>query len=421
MRAHNNSTKWYPLFHLSVTHNKIDDVSTTHAPTSSTQIFFKIMSAVEISEISTALLINILLCIAFLNQRKLRSKPAYRFFINLQVAHFILLMSNIIQKCHKKYSAIHIYVNNGLLMALFTSLFLTTMDRLITIKYPSKYAQIRLTQINAIICCSWLPGIMFVFGSILSRVPQNIMTVINIILIGFASIVLVLSNCIIHAIARRRWLVINSRAVHPSSSDLNSEKKRLKSTYVCHAIVISFLVFWLPYFVHDISLLQNKHHSLNHKWTACVEILSIANAILNPICFVLFRKDAKEELRRLLKRIRSKSSNMNESKIRTSSEVNCMRVSIKLDKDQIDKSNLKIEKINTKKESQDEQTAKVESSSDNTGPIVSTNSESSNVPKTDQNENLTESSVHLKAEVAVNDVNIGISELEEMKKVEDCS
>lgn len=346
--ANNSTTKWNPMFHLAGINSNKNDIATTHGPNTTDRLFFKVMSVIQITEISTALIINLLLCIVFLNQKKLRRKTAYRFFINLQIVHFLLLMSNIIQKCYSNYSAIHIYVNNGLLMELFSALFLTTMDRLITIKYPYKYAQVQLSQITVIICCSWLPGLIFVFGSILTRVSQEIMTITNIILIGFATIVLVSSNSIIHAIARRHWAVINGRSVQ-ASSNLSAERKRLKSTYVCHAIVLSFLVFWLPYFFHDILLLKNKPVKLNRELTACVEVLSVANSITNPIFFVLFRKDAKKELRRLLKRVRARPSNtvLDSKVIKNSSDLNCFRVSVKIDKGSSDQSNnVTVEQIN---------------------------------------------------------------------------
>lgn len=317
MRGWNNTTRRNPIFHLPEELLDGFEVSTFDHElfsnnTAAERIFFKILEIVEITEITIALAFNISLFILIVNQVKLRRKKSSKFFINLQIVHFFLLTSNVVQKVHSQYNAFQIYVNNGLLMELFISMFLSTMDRLITIKHPYRYERIKVSQIVVIILNSWLPGMAFIAGSIVTKTSQESMSAISIVLIGLAMIVLITSNLLIHIIAKRHWIVIRQQSL-PKSIDRKTpiEKKRLKSTYVCLAIVISFLVFWLPYFIHGILLLTKR--DVGKRVTGCVEVLAVANSVFFPLLFVLFRKDVKKELSRLFK----KKKPTTESSVRT--------------------------------------------------------------------------------------------------------
>lgn len=260
--------------------------------------YYTVFGIIELSEITVALLLNLALFIMIMNQRKIRNTKSCKLFLNLQLVHVLLLISNVIHNSYMGYNTIHVYINNGLLIQMFLSMVLATIDRLIAIKHPYVYGNIRTKQVVIGMICSWCPGMLFIIVAMICSPKQKYMTMVSTGLIGFSMLVLVSSNLCIFFIARKHWNDIISRCTQASFKGLD-ENKRLKSLYVCLSIVISFLVLWMPYFIHGAMLLVSGYGLIEEKFTKCVEVVAFANSIADPLLFVMFRKDARKEAKRV--------------------------------------------------------------------------------------------------------------------------
>ena len=102
----------------------------------------------------------------------------------------------------------------------------------------------------------------------------------------------------IYNIARRHLAIISRQLNH-----INKEgaKMKMKSTYACMCIVFSFLLFWLPYFIYCTLILSKGYSITNDNTTRGIEIIAFLNSIADPILFVLFRRDVKQELKKMFK------------------------------------------------------------------------------------------------------------------------
>lgn len=296
--------KVVPMLHLRTPEperNLFPDNLTNHNFNRTTNDLFSLVFEVfELSEILLALLLNGALFIMIMNQKKIRNTKSCKLFLNLQFVHVLLLTSNIIHKSYDGYNAFHIYMNNGLLIEMFLAMVLATIDRLIAIRFPYVYVNIQTKHTLFGVACSWLPGIIFTVTAVIFLPRQEYMSILSTVLLCVAMIILVSSNASVYVIARKQWHGIRTRCTQASFRGFK-ENKQLKSIYVCLSIVTSFFVFWMPYLVHSLMFLLAGDDAVNLKLTMCVELVAFANSLTDPILFVVFRKDARKEVRRLLK------------------------------------------------------------------------------------------------------------------------
>ena len=81
--------------------------------------------------------------------------------------------------------------------------------------------------------------------------------------------------------------------------------KLLKSTFVCLCIVLSFSVSWFPFFVFNVvqlSYLKECPKRIGGEVIVGIEMVAILNSIMDPVLFVIFRKDVKKEIRGIIRR-----------------------------------------------------------------------------------------------------------------------
>ena len=104
-------------------------------------------------------------------------------------------------------------------------------------------------------------------------------------------------------ISRRAWNAIQRKCT-PGNTRNNDKKKGLKSRYVCLAIVVSFVLLWAPYLVHNILLLKNGRMKLSTilqgQFEHVAVVIALVNPMVDPLFFIIFRKDVKRELKRLI-------------------------------------------------------------------------------------------------------------------------
>ena len=250
-----------------------------------------------------AFVLNTLVVALILSCRKLVRKRSTKFFINLQAVHLILCVLETVAVFHvlQKEAVI---VSNGLLVAMFLSMVVVTMDRFILITYPYRYEKLRTYHVAIAISTTWAVSVAFVVLAVAFDVTQHFCTVMSTTLIAGSSLALSLSNLNIYRIAQRHAKCIQHE-VHDSHTRTRLQKrtvKNLKSLYVSLSIVLSFVVLWSPFFVHNLLVLTRVYVPGNRKlFTQIVEHVALLNCIVDPVLFVVLSKDVKRELRKLQK------------------------------------------------------------------------------------------------------------------------
>jgi len=242
--------------------------------------------------------VNIALFLFILTHKKLRNSKANKHFLNLQLVHLMLSVSGCCCVFLPSHHPIEeVIVNNGLLLQMFLALILTTLDRYLAIQYPYRYEKIKTRSVFRVIAATWVLTFVFIGVSLYFKNMDDVidlkLLVVSTAIISIAIVVLCCSNLKVHLVAKHAAETLTK----------NKHTKILKSTYVCFALVFSFVVSWLPYLVQNILRLCKIYHADGSATSTRVLVqVAFMNCLLDPILFVAFRKDAKKEVGRIFKR-----------------------------------------------------------------------------------------------------------------------
>lgn len=266
------------------------------------------LTGLEIEGIDIAFIIQQVLSLCFntsllsyiISDRKLRSKKPNQFFVNLLLVHIILSLAAITSKFVIPFEVA--VFNNGIFMEMFFSLVICSFDRYINITFPFKYAFLTTTKILGVIVISWFISTVFVVLAIVLRITNYQTTLVCTALIIFSSVILLISNIHIYLIARRHASLIlkNNTA---ASDAINREKRSLRATRVCFSLVLSFILLWLPFSIHNAMVLSHLYKPSAEKFfTKAVFNVGCFNSLVDPILYICFRKDMKARLMKVFLR-----------------------------------------------------------------------------------------------------------------------
>ena len=242
---------------------------------------------------------NAALLIFIMTQRVLRCKVTNKFFMNLLTVHIILNFIGIVSKSRLHLRKEEVIINNGFLMEMFFSLIITTCDRYIYIRYPFKYERLTTKTVVFIILCSWVISAIVVALSVIFEASQYRCTMVSTSLILISSITLASSNINIYVIARRHANAIRRNSRTFANAKEETLPRITKSTYACFAIIISFVVLWCPYFVHNMmAILTIYTPSRDKVFTRAVVHIAWFNSLVDPALYICFNKNTKKVLRR---------------------------------------------------------------------------------------------------------------------------
>lgn len=233
-------------------------------------------------------------------ERKLRRKKANRFYLNLLLVHCLLSIVTIVS-CFRSSATKRIF-KNGILFQMFTCLMINSVDRYVNIKYPFKYQLFQTRHVTFIIISSWIPAIISIILSASFRMSPYTCTVVCTTMMVFATCLLLTTNIGIYRIARYHVEGIKQQSV---TTDSDASKRiqlrmHLKASFVCFALVISFIILWFPYFVHNVMILSGDFGPIYGNMFSLVVIkLSFLNSLVDPFLFVMFSKDLKRVLARM--------------------------------------------------------------------------------------------------------------------------
>ena len=136
------------------------------------------------------------------------------------------------------------------------------------------------------------------------HIIQHHMTIIMAVLIGTAVTVLLLSNIAVYITAAKSDRFVRQNAGHRFPTGVMNEvcprRKTMRTSYVCLAVVSSFLMCWLPYFIHNTLILAGVYAAESKKvFTIVAEQLALFNAFLDPLLFIVLTRDAKRIIRKV--------------------------------------------------------------------------------------------------------------------------
>lgn len=245
------------------------------------------------------LLVNLLLLILILKESKLRQKKANKFFINLLLVHCFLCIITLVSGFFT--SSTKRIFKNGILIQMFLSLMIISIDRFMNIKYPFKYQRLRTKHVSLIIVGSWIPSVTSIVLCVILGITAHHCVVICTILIVLASICLTVTNLNIFRLARHHSEAIaQQRTTHASKPKSSETTNQLKVSLICFASVLSFILLWFPYFVHNILALANVYKIVDDKlFTLAVVKFALLNSLMDPLLFIALNKDARHVFLRL--------------------------------------------------------------------------------------------------------------------------
>ena len=235
---------------------------------------------------------NVALSAFIISEKTLRRQKSNYFFINLLHANVILTVGAIVAMFYlTDKSGV---INNGFFMQMFFSFFICSADRYINIKFPYKYAHVTKNDITLIIVTSWIVSGAFVMFSLIYQITPYQSSIVCTALSITATLMLTSSTVHLYIIAKRHAV---EKLRNSAAACVTREREVLKSTNVCLALVISFIILWLPLSVHNVLVLAKAYTPANEKWfTKVVFHVGFLNSLADPIIYVCLRNDVNIQL-----------------------------------------------------------------------------------------------------------------------------
>ena len=256
----------------------------------------------EIAQSLVTLIVIVPLFLFIATRKKLRIIKSHQIFLNLLFVHILFNIAVIISN-FVNYPRRQLICNFGLMIAMLVVLMVLTMERVAVIKFPFKYADVESKHIVIINLFSWLPTIIFVCSSFICEIQEHVLTITSAVLIAVAITLLSSSNVIIYSVAKKHDQFLKNNATHRQGNG-NHSTKVLKASYVCFAIVLSFVIFWLPYLTHNLLAIVGVYKpSAEKTFTKVVEHVAFLNSLVDAVLFIWLSRETKKELVKVFRKI----------------------------------------------------------------------------------------------------------------------
>ena len=246
------------------------------------------------------LLLNISLFLFILSRSSLRNRIANQFFLHLQLIHMIIGFLRIT-------SSYRISVDVGsnvLLISMFISLLLTSADRLLALKFPLKYKLVTSETVMKILLLSWLPAVCFVLTAYLRGIDSKELKMAHTILVAVATLILTAFNIMILIIAKNHQHFVRRNSHLRFTKQKRGKNTTVRASYVFIAVVMNFIVFWMPHCIHDVIELTGVKGVTSQDSDVldiAVKQLTLLNSLSDPILFLCLSVSTQKELRSLSK------------------------------------------------------------------------------------------------------------------------
>ena len=256
---------------------------------------------INIIQSSFILFFNLLLFLFIISRATLRKRLSNQFFVHLQLIHMTIGLLRIIS-CYRISVDV---VSNVLLISMFNSLVLTSADRLAALKYPMKYKLLTSKMVVRTLVLSWIPSILFSIVAWWKGVSVEQLQLVHTSMIAIAATVLLMSNVLIFLVVKDHQAFLRKNTFSPNRNTESRRRGNLKASYICIAIVMNFIVCWIPHCVHD--LIELTSSSLLDSVDAgvldiTVKQLTLLNSLSDPILFICLSTKTQQEIRKLFTR-----------------------------------------------------------------------------------------------------------------------
>ena len=193
-------------------------------------------------------------------------------------------------------------VSNVILISMFVSLLLTSADRFVALRFPMKYKVATGKCVIRVICCSWLPALCFIVIVKVKGVDVNQLKIVHTIMIAVATTVLMTTNALVYVVAKKHQKFVRENSYQYYRKERRKDKS-MKATYFCVAVVMNFIVFWMPHCVHDITELTSSLGACGHMDVAEIVVAQLTplNSLTDPILFICLSARTQLEIKKLVR------------------------------------------------------------------------------------------------------------------------
>ena len=190
---------------------------------------------------------------------------------------------------------------------MFFGLLALSLQRFLVIRFPFTFREMSAKWIWVLIASSWLPTIVFIIVTFLVGLPTETLLIIDTTIIIVVTIVLSIFNIIVYKVAKNHDQFVKENAKKSGEKDIK-ESTNLKASYVCITVVASFILFWLPFCIHNVIALCVGYEAIPHLARKVVEHIAFMNSAVDCILFVWLNKNARLELGKCFAKVRRPES-----------------------------------------------------------------------------------------------------------------
>ena len=253
--------------------------------------------------LSMGLSINGILIIIFARSNQLRALPSNKLICSLLLSDFLIEVSFMATISLQPASGVLqriAYVLKVLAMTLTVlNLCLIWLDRLIAVKLTFRHHRIIDSKtVIKMIAASWgiglsLAVISLVIFSIQEETAYLKSLYVSSIITPAGFLILVAANIVIFREAR-----IQASKIKRQSRRQNRgyHMLRLKSAYLCAAMVTAFLIFWLPHVIDNIWTLAYGTTFGGNWFKGFSAFMIICNTLAHPCLYILLNRDLRKML-----------------------------------------------------------------------------------------------------------------------------
>jgi len=269
------------------------------------------MKYVYLVQGSFIIIINLAL-VAFIALRKhVRKNQKNIFLASLFVSHSIIGVLCCLLSSKQTREVYQIYMmdyGSATMLASFCNLMLVTVDRFTAIRFPMFYNRITIKTVLVALIIVWLIPVAFL---LLTLVVSGI-SYLAFVLVTFLGItILMLENLLIYCIVRKQVKNIKSVRV-VSSNELLKDNQRLsmlttnqashhRAFFICLAMVLSYVIAWLPATVYVLYNLVTTHEKPTHRaYQNLIVFLAFSNSISDPIIYTWFNRKLKMRMKEFI-------------------------------------------------------------------------------------------------------------------------
>lgn len=260
----------------------------------------------EMALTCVALLVNIPLITFILYHVKLRRIKSHQIFLNILMIHNIHSLCFLPARLDARSFYFYVYaiISQGLVIELFISMMALTIERLLAVKYPLANTNMKGRYVFFALGGSWLLPVIFVTLALYYQMTRLQYIVLGTVLLPITGVTLGCANIAIYCLIKKHEAFVRNNG--HQRSDSTKRRSLLKPSFICFALVVSFILLWLPYLIRQLLLLLRVYDPMIHGngFSDIAVFIGHSNSLIDPLTFIYL----SSPLKRLVKLIFTKKS-----------------------------------------------------------------------------------------------------------------